>query len=45
MPHLFVSGDPAAVRERRPEAVVLGKPFREASLVAAITRALGATTV
>jgi len=38
--HVFVSGDPGRVQVRRPDAVVVGKPFREAELVRAIEIAL-----
>ncbi len=40
IPQVFVSGDPAALRLSRPDAVVLHKPFHEAELGAAIERAL-----
>jgi DNA-binding response OmpR family regulator len=40
VPHLFMSGNIAPVRARRPDAVVLEKPFREAELMHAIQRAL-----
>jgi DNA-binding response OmpR family regulator len=40
--HVFVSGDPGTVRARRPGAVVVGKPFRQADLVRAIESALEA---
>ncbi len=40
IPQVFVSGDPAALRLSRPDAVVLRKPFHEAELGAAIDRAL-----
>jgi two-component system, response regulator PdtaR len=40
VPHVFVSGDTASVRERRPDAVVIQKPFRESDLALAIQRAL-----
>jgi len=40
--HVFVSGDPGKVRTRRPGAVVVGKPFRQADLVRAIESALEA---
>lgn len=45
VPQVFVSGDPAAVRLLRPDAVVLQKPFHEAELDTAIEQALvaGAT--
>jgi two-component system, response regulator PdtaR len=40
IPHVFVSGDVAAVEVLRPNAVVIRKPFREVDLSRAITRAL-----
>ncbi|HZL58144.1 MAG TPA: response regulator [Stellaceae bacterium] len=44
VPHIFVSGDPpASIQARRPGAVVIGKPFREAELANAIQRALTGT--
>jgi|SRR5277367_6292304 len=43
VPHVFVTGDISGVRVLRPDAVVVEKPFREADLVQAIQRALGAT--
>jgi CheY-like chemotaxis protein len=42
VPHLFISGDIAKVKERRPDAVMLQKPFREPDLIRAMQRALGA---
>jgi CheY-like chemotaxis protein len=42
VPHVFVSGDMTRVQARRPDAVVLQKPFREADLARAIQRALAA---
>jgi len=45
VPHIFVSGDAARVRARRPGAVVLQKPFREADLARAIQRVLGARSL
>ncbi|HLZ66587.1 MAG TPA: response regulator [Aliidongia sp.] len=42
VPHVFVSGDTAAVRALKPNAVVMRKPFRESDLVRAMQRALGA---
>jgi CheY-like chemotaxis protein len=38
--HLFVSGDAERVRRRRPDAIVVRKPFREAELARAIDVAL-----
>ena len=40
VPHLFVSGDIKKVLARRPEAVVIEKPFRESELDQAIRRTL-----
>jgi two-component system, response regulator PdtaR len=40
--HVFMTGDAGRVRERRPDAVVLRKPFRESELVRAIDIALDA---
>jgi CheY-like chemotaxis protein len=40
--HVFMTGDAGRVRERRPGAVVLRKPFREPELVRAIDTALDA---
>ena len=45
IPHLYVSGDTASVRARKPHAVVIEKPFREADLANAILRALGAASL
>ena len=42
--HVFVSGDAGSVRTRRPDAVVVRKPFREAELARAIDLALAAAT-
>ena len=41
--YFFLSGDPARVRSRFPEAVVVGKPFRRRELAAAIDAAIAAT--
>jgi len=40
VPHVFVSGDIVAVRARKPGAVVIQKPFREAELALAIERVI-----
>jgi DNA-binding response OmpR family regulator len=40
--HVFMSGDAARVRERRPGAVVIRKPFSETELVRAIDSAINA---
>lgn len=42
---LFVSGDPRKIQARRPDAVVIRKPFREAELVKAIESALQAAAL
>jgi CheY-like chemotaxis protein len=42
--HLFISGDAEKVQTRQPDAVVVGKPFREAELARAIDMALAAAT-
>jgi CheY-like chemotaxis protein len=42
IPYLFVSGDAGRVQARKPGAVVVRKPFREAELVRAIDLALTA---
>lgn len=39
-PHIFISGDKAAVLAQRPSALVIEKPFDEATLVAAIKMAV-----
>lgn len=40
--HLFITGDAERVQERRPDAVVVRKPFRRSELVRAIDKALAA---
>src|ERR1051325_10246491 len=35
--HVFISGDAARIRERKPEVLVVRKPFRQAELARAIT--------
>jgi two-component system, response regulator PdtaR len=40
--HVFVSGDAERVRRRRPDAIVVRKPFREAEVARAIDMALAA---
>lgn len=42
VPHLFISGNIKTVLARRPSAVAMTKPFREAELDQAIRRALDA---
>ena len=44
VPHLFVTGNISRLKELRPDAVVLEKPFREAELMHAIQRALAVTS-
>jgi CheY-like chemotaxis protein len=43
IPHVFVSGDVAAIMRLRPDSVVVQKPFHKADLVRAVARALDAT--
>jgi CheY-like chemotaxis protein len=40
--HLFISGDAGRVQRRKPDAVVVHKPFRETELARAIDMALAA---
>jgi two-component system, response regulator PdtaR len=40
--HVFVSGDAESVWRRRPDAIVIRKPFRETELARAIDMALAA---
>jgi CheY-like chemotaxis protein len=40
VPHLFITGDVARVKARKPEAMVLEKPFREADLMRAVRQVL-----
>lgn len=40
--HVFISGDAETVRVRKPDAVVVRKPFRETELARAIDMALAA---
>jgi two-component system, response regulator PdtaR len=40
--HVFISGDAGRVYTRKPDAVVVRKPFREAELARAIDTALAA---
>ena len=42
IPHLFASGDIARIKARRPNAVMIQKPYFEADLARAIERALAA---
>jgi CheY-like chemotaxis protein len=41
--HVFVTGDAEGVRVRKPDAVIVRKPFREAALARAIDAALTAS--
>ena len=41
MPHIFMTGDKAAVLAQRPQALVIEKPFDEDALIAAIDSAMG----
>ena len=41
IPHILVSGNIGKVRELRPEAVMLEKPYTRASLLSAIGRTIG----
>jgi CheY-like chemotaxis protein len=43
VPHVFVSGNAAAVQALRPGAIVIQKPFQDPDLARAIQRALAAT--
>jgi two-component system, response regulator PdtaR len=43
VPHIFITGDALKVRQRKPSAIVLEKPFHEQDLVAAIADALSKT--
>jgi two-component system, response regulator PdtaR len=40
IPCVFLSGAPARVQAHWPDAVVVGKPFRQAALTSAIERAM-----
>jgi two-component system, response regulator PdtaR len=42
--HVFISGDAGRVRVRKPDAVVVRKPFREAEIARAIDLALAAAS-
>ena len=44
VPHVFISGDADRVRVRKPDAVVVRKPFREAELARAIDFVLAAAS-
>lgn len=44
MPHVFVSGDITKIRQLHPNAVALQKPYAEATLVAAMERAMVANS-
>jgi CheY-like chemotaxis protein len=43
IPHLFATANPAGVLDRRPDAIVIQKPYFEGDLVAAMDRALKAS--
>jgi CheY-like chemotaxis protein len=43
IPHLFATANPASVLDRRPDAIVIQKPYFEADLVAAMDRAMKAS--
>lgn len=43
-PHIYMTGNAAAIRAAEPKAIVLEKPFHEADLVAAIVRAIKSCT-
>jgi CheY-like chemotaxis protein len=40
VPHVFVSGDARTIRKRRPDAVIVDKPYSEADLARAIRKAM-----
>jgi len=40
VPHIFMSGDPADVQIRLPDAIVIRKPYSHGSLAALVERAL-----
>jgi CheY-like chemotaxis protein len=40
VPHIFTTGDAAKVRQVKPDAIILEKPFHETELAEAITRAM-----
>ena len=42
--HMFVSGDAERVRSRKPDAVIVSKPFRKADLARGIDMALAAVS-
>lgn len=45
VPHVFLSGDTRSVLARRPDAFVVGKPFRQSSFAKAIDSALKAAAL
>lgn len=45
VPHIFVSGDISGIRQRRPDAVAVAKPYRAAELQGAIGRAMRAAAI
>ncbi|MBC7637908.1 MAG: hypothetical protein H7251_20170 [Acetobacteraceae bacterium] len=40
VPHIFMSGNPALLRQQRPDAIFLQKPFDERALLLAMHNAL-----
>ncbi len=40
VPHLYTTGDAMKVRLRKPDAIILEKPFNESELADAITMAM-----
>jgi len=40
--HVFISGDAESVRGKKPDAIVVAKPFRQTELARAIKKALAA---
>lgn len=44
VPHIFTTGNARRVRQLKPDAIILEKPFNEADLVRAIDTALGLVT-
>ena len=45
VPHIFLSGDAEGVLARRPDAIVVRKPFRQSSFASAVETALKAAAV
>ena len=44
VPHVFLTGDMAEVQSQRPDAIAIHKPFLEADLARAISRAMTMAT-